>query len=359
MSGEEQQKRLESLGWGEPFASAFAEAKAGRFPARVAVEHRNRYLLLGPDGELEAKLTGRMRLQLERTGERPVPGDWVVVHRRQDAVVIEETLPRRTRFSRKVAGRTTEEQVMAANIDTIFLATALNGDLNPRRLERYLLLTWESGANPVVLLTKADLASEIEPAVEIVRSVAFSVPVHVISSRQQRGLEELQQYLVPGQTVAVLGSSGVGKSTLINALLGVEKLRTGEVREDGRGRHTTTYRELVQLPSGALIIDTPGLRELQLWDGGESIQDAFTDIAELAQQCRFGDCAHESEPGCAVRAAVERGELPADRLESFHRLQRELAHIEEKTDIRLRAERARNERAADRLLQQRLKDKKR
>jgi len=359
MSEQDQQSALTALGWGEPFASAFATAKPGRFPARVTVEHRNRYLLLGAEGELEARLTGRMRLQLEQTGERPVPGDWVVVHRRSGALVIEEILPRRTRFSRKVAGRTTEEQVMAANIDTIFLAAALNGDFNARRLERYLLLTWESGATPVVLLTKADLVPNAEEAIDTVRSVAYAVPVHVISSRERRGIEELEQYLIPGQTVAVLGSSGVGKSTLINALLGEDRLRTGEVREDGRGRHTTTYRELVRLPSGALIIDTPGLRELQLWESSDSIQDAFADIAELAEQCRFRDCAHESEPGCAVCAALESGELAPERLESFHRLQRELTQLEEKTDVRLRAERARNERAADRLLQQRLREKKR
>src|SRR5688572_8990554 len=224
--------KLIELGWGEPFASAFAQmATPGRIPARVTVEHRNRYVLLGAEGELKAKLSGRSRLQLEQEGLLPVVGDWVILQPRQSGGIIERTLPRRSRFSRKVAGRATEEQVMAANIDTIFLASALPDDLNLRRLERYLLLTAESGAKPVILLTKSDLSTDVNAAIEQMRSTALGVPIHVISSLRREGLDALEPYLIPGTTIAVLGSSGVGKSTLINALLGTERLRTAEVRD--------------------------------------------------------------------------------------------------------------------------------
>jgi ribosome biogenesis GTPase / thiamine phosphate phosphatase len=350
---------LESLGWGEPFASALAPfAERGFIPARVGEEHRSQYLVLTGEQELEAKLSGKLRLHVERTGDRPVVGDWVVIKpQSKGSSTIHARLPRRSQFSRKTAGRTTEEQVMAANIDTVFLATSVNDDLNPRRLERYLLLAWESGARPVLVLTKADQSEKSIETATSVESVAIGVPVHVISSRTGFGVEALQPYLQPGETVAVLGSSGVGKSTLINRLLGTERLRTGEVRDDGRGRHTTTYRELVRLPGGALIIDTPGLRELQLWEADTGLQDAFADIEQLSGDCRFTDCKHESEPGCAVRAAVQSGELAADRLDSYLRLRKELAFIEEKTDARAKAERNRAGRVGAKQLRKRLKEK--
>lgn len=318
---------LEPLGWGEPFASAFAELGDPALEAgRVAVEHRNRYVVLAGQEEVDARLAGRLRQALHERGERPVVGDWVAFERVRDGgATIQARLPRRTQFSRKLAGRTGEEQVMAANVDTLFIATSLNSDLNPRRLERYLLLGWESGAQPVVLLTKADLlAEDIGPIRLEFEKVTQNVPVHVISSRTGAGIAELEPYLVAGRTIAVLGSSGVGKSTLINRLLGSEQLKTGEIRDDGRGRHTTTYRELVRLPGGALMIDTPGLRELQLWEAETGLQEAFNEIDALAEQCRFSDCRHQAEPGCAVLAALQSGELSADRLESYHKLRREL-----------------------------------
>jgi ribosome biogenesis GTPase len=332
---------LESLGWGEPFASAFAPyAERGLQPARVGVEHRSMYLVLTGTQELEAKLSGRLRLHLEQSGDRPVVGDWVAIKRQASgSATIHARLPRRSQFSRKTAGRTAEEQVMAANIDTVFLATSITGDLNPRRLERYLLLAWESGATPVIVVTKADQSENPLEVASSLDAVARGIPVHVISSRTGFGVAALEPYLEPGRTVAVLGSSGVGKSTLINRLLGAEHLRTAEVRDDGRGRHTTTYRELVRLPGGALIIDTPGLRELQLWEADTGLQEAFADIEELSANCRFTDCRHESEPGCAVLAAVESGVLPADRLDSYLRLRKELSFIEERHDARARAER--------------------
>ncbi len=350
---------LVALGWGEPFESAFQSyAEQELDPARIGVEHRNRYLVHAEDGELDARLSGKLKQYLEQTGDRPVVGDWVAIRRETDGTaMIQARLPRKSQFSRKVAGRAVEEQVMAANIDIAFLTTSLTTDLNPRRIERYLLMTWESGASPVILLTKADLVEDPASALEQVRTVAAAVPTHLISVRTGEGLDQLDQYLKAGTTVALLGSSGVGKSTLINRLLGSEQLRTGEVRDDGRGRHTTTSRQLVRLPSGALVIDTPGLRELQLWDGDVGIQEAFSDLETLAGQCRFGDCAHQAEPGCAVRGAIADGTLAADRLESYLRLKRELQHIEEKNDTRARAERTRTARSANQLLRKRLKEK--
>lgn len=350
---------LRELGWGEPFQAAFVPyAEQGLVAARVGVEHRNRYIVHDGEGDRDARLSGKLRLLLKQTGDRPVVGDWIALKNESGgAATIHARLPRKSQFSRKVAGRTTQEQVMAANVDTVFLATALTGDVNPRRIERYLLLGWESGANPVILLTKSDLVEDVQSAVAEVERVAQGVPVHVVSGRTGGGLKQLTPYLHAGETVAMLGSSGVGKSTLINQLLGTDRLRTAEVRDDGRGRHTTSYRELVRLPGGALIIDTPGLRELQLWEADVGLQEAFTDIEDLAAACRFSDCAHQSEPGCAVRTALENGQLPAGRLDNYHRLKRELAHIAEKMDSKSRAERDRAARNADRLLKKRLKEK--
>ena len=350
---------LLALGWGEPFESAFQiYADKGMLPARIGVEHRNRYLAFtGITHSIDARLSGKLRQHLKETGDRPVVGDWVAIKMEGDSGIIHGRLPRKSQFSRKVAGRAVEEQVMAANIDVAFIATALTGDLNPRRIERYLLMTWESGAQPVILLTKADLAEDRESAIDQVRTVAQVVPIHLISGRTGEGLPELDSYLTAGTTVAVLGSSGVGKSTLINRLLGTTALRTGEVRDDGRGRHTTTYRELVCLPSGALMIDTPGLRELQLWESDAGLHEAFGDIEALAGECRFGNCEHRTEPDCAVRAAIANGTLTANRLESYRRLGRELKHIEEKADARARAERDRSARNANQLLRKRLKEK--
>ena len=352
-------KALIDLGWNESFARAFdALAQPQLRPARVSVEHSKRYLVLDGEKELDARLSGKLKKLLDETGDRPVVGDWVAVRvQGEGTALIQARLPRSSQFSRKVAGRTVEEQVLAANIDIVLLATALTGDVSPRRLERYLTLAWESGAQPVILLTKADLADNLADTISNVEAVAQGVPVYVVSSRTGMGVEQLEQHLKPGVTIALLGSSGVGKSTLINRLLGHEQLRTGEVRVDGRGRHTTTYRQLVKLPSGALIIDTPGLRELQLWDAEGGLQETFTDIEQLAQQCRFTDCAHLAEPDCAVRRAVETGELSAERLESYHRLKRELQHLDEKYDPRARAQRASRVRSLNKLLNKRLKEK--
>jgi ribosome biogenesis GTPase / thiamine phosphate phosphatase len=327
---------LETLGWTERLAAEFEPFGAkGHLPGRVSSEHKHIYRVLAADGEHLARVAGGLRHRAESAVEYPAVGDWIALRVRPGEPVgsIQAVLPRRSRFSRKVAGDVTQEQVVAANIDTVFLAMGLDENYNLRRIERYLVTGWESGAQPVVLLTKADLCDEVEGRVREVNSVASGAPVLVTSARSGSGLDMLQPYLGPGLTVAVLGSSGVGKSTLINRLIGRDLLRTAEVSALGaRGRHTTSHRELVTLPGGGLIIDTPGLREIQLWDVGNSLGTAFADVDRLAAGCRFRDCRHETEPGCAVRAAAADGGLAPDRLESFVKLQREAAHLAEKQD---------------------------
>jgi ribosome biogenesis GTPase len=244
--------------------------------------------------------------------------------------IIHAVLPRKSKFSRKVAGERTEEQIVAANVDTVFIVNGLDGgrSLNMRRIERYLTLAWDSGATPVIVLNKADLCSDIDPVIQEVETIAIGTPIHAVSARERTGLDSLNTYLSEGRTVAFLGSSGVGKSALINALLGVEKQKTGEVREDDRmGRHTTTGRELILIPGGGIVIDTPGMREIQMWAGEDNLQKSFSDIELLAGECRFSDCSHNAESGCAVKAAIERGDLDPARLDSYHKLQGELRYL--------------------------------
>ncbi len=263
-------------------------------------------------------------------------------------------LPRRSAFSRKTPWLETKEQVVAANVDVVFLFQALPYDVNVRRLERYLATAWESGAAPVIVLTKSDLVGDLAPFLADVEAVAFGVPVHAVSNLTGAGLDAVRAHLVRGRTAALLGSSGVGKSTLVNTLLGRQVLETQDVRRDGRGRHTTTHRELVLLPGGGVVLDTPGMRELQLWDADDGLQQAFSDVEALAERCRFRDCAHESEPGCAVRAALETGELGLERWQSYRRLQRELRALHERQDARTRKERVRQIKIRHRAMRRRL-----
>ena len=331
---------LTELGWNEHFEQHRPEGEL--VLGRVAVEHRGAYAVYADGGEAWAELAGKLRYEAAGRGELPAVGDWVAMQLRPEGrATIHAVLPRRTKISRKVNLGETEEQVLAANVDTIFLVSSLNRDLNVRRIERYLATAWESGAEPAVILNKADLCP-VEQRAELIAQVdaiAFGVPVHTVSAVTREGLDELAPYFGPGRTVVLLGSSGVGKSTLINSVLGTEQLETREIREgDGRGRHTTTHRELIVVPGGGLVIDTPGMREVQLWIADEGLEEAFEDVTELFGRCRFTDCAHESEPGCAVKEALASGTLPPERWESYLKLQRELEHLERRLDKRAASE---------------------
>jgi ribosome biogenesis GTPase / thiamine phosphate phosphatase len=333
---------LQDLGWTDSHTTEFEpHAVEGYLPARVAAQHRGAYVLFTELGELRAETSGRLSHDASGAGDLPAVGDWVAAAARPEerAATIHAVLPRKTKFSRKVALHATEEQVLAANVDAVFLLMSLNEDFNLRRLERYITMAWESGAQPVIVLTKTDLAHDWELRVLEVEAIAFGLPVHAISNLTGDGLDLVRAHLVPGRTIALLGSSGVGKSTLVNTLAGEELLATKEIREDdGEGRHTTTHRQLVLLPGGGLVLDTPGLRELQLWESSDGLAETFEDVEELAAQCRFTDCAHRTEPGCAVQAALEDGTLPFGRWDSYKKLQRELAHLERRLDKRLQAE---------------------
>jgi ribosome biogenesis GTPase len=325
------QHSLEALGWSPFFAEAFAPYEPeGLIPGRVAVQERGSVTLFTTGGTVQAVI---------RRGTGPVAGDWVAAEAvaGEDKALVRAVLPRRSRFARKEPWLT-EEQVVAANVDTVFLVTDCGRDFKPRRLERYLTAAWDSGASPVIVLTKTDLADDVAATLAEAESVAFGVPVHGVSSLTGEGLHELEPYLRPGLTIAVLGSSGVGKSTLANRLVGEEVLATAAVRADGRGRHRTSHRELVVLPGGALLLDTPGMRELQLWADEGALEETFADVAELARECRFKDCGHEREPDCAVRAALGAGALAQARWESYRKLQRELRALALKQDARLRSE---------------------
>jgi ribosome biogenesis GTPase / thiamine phosphate phosphatase len=342
---------LITLGWDDRLREEFEPHRAaGLVPGRVAVQHRGAWDVLAEDGELRVDVAGRLRHEAEETAELPVVGDWVAVAARPDETggTIQAVLPRRTKFSRKTTMQAAEEQVLVANVDVVFVVTSLNEDLNLRRLERYLTLAWESGAAPVIVLTKADLVEDAAPLVAEVESIAYDVPVVPTSTVTGLGLERLTAFLPTGVTGALLGSSGVGKSTLVNALVGEERLATQEIRDDGRGRHTTTRRELIVLPDAGLIVDTPGMRELQLWAADDGLEEAFDDVTALFADCRFSDCAHDTEPDCAVRAALDNGTLSSERWESYQKLERELEHLERRLDKRAQSEARRRWRAISR-----------
>jgi ribosome biogenesis GTPase len=328
--------QLEDLGWDSFFADAFQPyEQEGLIPARVAARHHGPCELLTEHGRLGGIPAGKLEgLDL------PAAGDWVAVRQLdgERKALIEAVLPRRTTFTRKEAWRRTVEQVVAANIDTLFLVTAFGQDLNARRLERYLVAAWDSGANPVIVVNKSDVAVDVAGDLAEVEGIAFGVPVFPVSAATGAGLEELESYLGRGRTVALLGSSGVGKSTLVNRFAGREVLATADTGKGGRGRHTTTNRELVPLPGGALLLDTPGMREFQLWADEAVLDSTFADVAGLAADCRFADCTHLHEPGCAVQAALADGSLPAERFDSYLKLQREIRALELKKDARLRSE---------------------
>ncbi|GAM97480.1 probable GTPase related to EngC [alpha proteobacterium U9-1i] len=325
---------IEEFGWNDALRAAFApHAAAGLSAARVVAHHRGLWRLVTEAGECAGRLSGRFAADAAQ-GEHPVVGDWLAIERvgNDGDALIQALMPRKSTFSRRAAGGV-GVQIVAANVDIAFLVASLNNDLNPRRLERYLVATRDSGATPVIVLTKADLSADVAGERQAVADIAAGAPVVTLSALTGQGLQALDQWLRPGVTAALLGSSGAGKSTLLNALAGSALMSTGAVREaDDRGRHTTTHRELFRLPSGALLIDTPGMRELGLVADDAALDESFTDIAELMPGCKFTNCTHASEPGCAILAALADGSLSAERWQSYLKLQRELAFEVRKED---------------------------
>lgn len=343
----EQTFTLAQLGW-KNFFQQQLEADSDLIPARVCRQDRSGYQLMSESGILLGSLPGISRLETRSKAELPTVGDWVLV-RRADAdnpnqVIIQTTLERSTKFSRKESGERFGEQVVAANIDTIFIVTGLDDNFNVKRIERYLLLAWASGATPVIVLNKADMCSNLERKLDLVAEISMGTVVLVVSAINGEGMDDLKDWITEGTTVAVLGSSGVGKSTIINRLLGYSHFKTGEVREgDSKGRHTTTHRELCIIDTGGLVIDTPGMREIQFWVDKDSPLSSYDDVESIRMTCRFNDCKHEAEPGCAVKKAIESGELSADRYDSYNKFQKEIASFEEQQSVSLKLQR-KNER---------------
>ncbi len=332
-------RSLISLGWTAHEESAFRPFVQDHVPGRIAVEHRDLYLAYTASGDLWCQVAGRLRHRASDRADLPAVGDWVALRARRgglgglpqqkrDSATVDAILPRRTAFIRKDAGFRTEGQVLAANIDLAWIVTSLTRELSARRVERYLAVAWESGAQPVVVLTKADLGEANPVIVAEVERAAVGADLVVTSSITGEGTDVLRMQLTGDKTAALLGSSGVGKSTLINALVGEELLETRATRDDAVGRHTTTHRELVSVPTGGLLIDTPGLRELFAWEDEVGTDTVFGDIDSIAGRCRFQDCAHGAEPGCAIRAALESGELDPARLRQYEKMQRELAYVD-------------------------------
>lgn len=322
---------LTTLGFSPFFEQQLSALQTeGKVVGRVSLEHKHSYHVVTEQGEWLATVSGAFAFSAFSRTDYPAVGDFVLVEKMpgEERAVIHHLFERQSKFVRKMAGREVDEQIVAANVDIVMLVMSLNADFNVRRLERYIVAAWDSGATPVVVLTKADLCEDVESFVREVESVAFGVGIFVVSSVSGDGLDALRSLLVNGKTAALLGSSGAGKSTLTNALLNTSHMVVSDIREDdAKGRHTTTHRELVVLPSGACLIDTPGMRELQLWDQSDSLGASFADIEELAANCRFRDCTHKGEPGCAVDGFVD-----SARLASYFKLQRELKYMEQKTD---------------------------
>lgn len=326
---------LSDLGWNVFFEKHFKTNQiVDCVPGRISIEHNYFYRVLTSDGEFLAELSGGLRHDANGSQDLPAVGDWVSLKINDNHTgTIKSVLPRKNKFSRKAAGNPTERQIIAANIDTVFLVSGLDGDFNLRRLERYLVAASQSAVTPVIILNKSDLCESLDETLQAIQSINLDVKVHTISCKKNIGIDPLKDYLKKGKTVAFLGSSGVGKSTIINCLLGFNKQATQNVRErDRKGRHTTVSRQLLIRSQGGLIIDTPGMRELKLWDTSAALEETFSDIDTLGSHCRFRDCQHDSEPGCAVQEAVKTGTLSSDRLHHYHQLEKERATLEKKRE---------------------------
>ena len=349
MNNNEAARFPHSFGWNDAWQKVWEEAglnHSGWTPVRMTADFGQQFKVATEHGEYTAESSGKLRHQAEEGRDLPAVGDWLAAELLpgERRARVHAVLPRSSRISRKAAGAPVREQIIATNVDTLFIVSSLNGDLNVRRIERYLIMAWNSGTRPVILLSKADLCGQdarLKAETEIGRA-APGVPVHTVSAQTGEGMDELAAYVGAGQTCALTGTSGCGKSTLTNRLAGLDVQRTSEIREgDSRGRHTTTHRQMFGLPSGAVLIDTPGMRELQPWEDEEDgLAGTFADIKRLSGGCRFRDCTHSGEEGCAVQSAIEEGELESGRLNSYRKTQKELAFLERKEKSRSSSGRA-------------------
>ena len=327
---------IKKYGFSESFSNGILQDNQ-LTPARILSQEKGFYRIISDKGKKLAEVSGKFQFQTTVSSDYSAVGDFVLVNWNEsgNSAIIESLLPRKSAFIRKAAGGSQQEQVVAANIDIVFLCMALNNDFNLRRMERYISIAWDSGAMPVVVLTKSDLCDDLEQKLAEVSTIAFGVDVLVTTSTEENGYEELLPFISEGKTIAFIGSSGVGKSTLINRLLGKELLKTNGLRNDDKGRHTTTHRELFLLPSGGMVIDTPGMREFGMWDNDTGIERTFMDIEQLAAQCKFRNCTHTNEPGCAIQKALTTGKLEINRWQSYQKLKAENDYMEDKESYML------------------------